>query len=113
MSDEKEHSAALIVGCCHQQLPGCETCSCLTGNKTAHRGLAAGCREIWKQPERVGEHRVAASISMKEWECVGVFPGKCGRDAPHTGGRKVTCGFRRAALSDERGATMKIAFVQP
>lgn len=63
--------------------------------------------------ESRGERRVAASISMKEWECVGVFPGKCGRDALHTGGRKVTCGFRRAALSDERGATMKIAFVQP
>lgn len=45
-----------------------------------------------------------------------------------TGGRKVSCGFRRAALSDERwwgverrsggrgrggAAAMKIAFVQP
>lgn len=35
------------------------------------------------------------------------------RDVPHQGGRKVTCGPRQAAMSDERGVTMKIAFVQP
>lgn len=35
------------------------------------------------------------------------------RDVPHKGGRKVTCGSRQAAMSDERGVTMKIAFVQP
>lgn len=34
-------------------------------------------------------------------------------DAPLRGEGKVTCRSRRAAMSDERGVTMKIAFVQP
>lgn len=34
-------------------------------------------------------------------------------DAPLRGEGKVTCRSRRAAVSDERGVTMKIAFVQP
>ncbi len=40
--------------------------------------------------------------------------GEHGGDAHHRQvKRKVTCGSRRAAMSDERGVTMKIAFVQP
>ena len=39
--------------------------------------------------------------------------GEYSEGAPRRGERKVTCGSRRAAVSDERGVTMKIAFVQP
>lgn len=58
------------------------------------------------------EHRVS------EWKVFCVFdvfdvPGERGGDAPRRGERKVTCRSRRAAASDERGVTMKIAFVQP